>query len=133
MYKIIFALLFSSITLIHMETASASTNTQTDPCAELTGHWKGEWTVPTYGCKYDIELDVSNYKNNVQFAVNYKRTKGMCTSEELAIITGMCTDGKLDLVMHQFKKADYTLTGRVFGGLLTMENDRVTAYARKLQ
>src|SRR4029079_6216401 len=128
MHKLIIALLFCSI-MLPLTIASAAMNEQADPCAELSGHWKGVWNNLSGTCIYDIELDAANYKNNIQLAVNFKRTKGPCIPEaSLEIITGTCTDGKLDLVLND---ARYKLTGRVFGGMLTMEMPGWTAYARK--
>lgn len=103
----------------------AATNNQEDPCQQITGSWKGEWNNTSSGCRWNMMLDGVAYKENVQFVMRNSGTKE-CGGDYTATITGVCVDGMLTLLYHNFasSREEHKMTGRVFGKILTLEDSR---------
>ena len=115
----------SLITFSSQSTAVVASNKIDDPCNDLTGHWQGEWNNTYYNCRWKVDIDAVTYKERAQFVVQMTNGGKGCLEKSSATISGSCIDGQLDLTLHNVAKMeDYRMTGRVFGKILTMEDER---------
>lgn len=115
----------SFVAMSLQSTIVAASNKTDDPCNELTGQWQGEWNNTYNNCRWKINIDAVTYKERAQFVVQFTNGGKGCLENHSATISGSCIDGQLDLTLHNFANMDeYRMTGRVYGKILTMEDER---------